>query len=40
MAVNIVLEVRDNEHSLMCPIDRGNDPTVDSDVTEKADREH
>jgi hypothetical protein len=29
--VNIVLEVRDNEHSLMqtCPTDRGNDPTVE-----------
>jgi hypothetical protein len=26
--VNIGFEVRDNEHSLMCPTDRGNDPTV------------
>jgi hypothetical protein len=38
--VNIVLEVRDNEHSLiMCPTDRGNDPTVDSNETEIIDRE-
>jgi hypothetical protein len=37
--VNIVLAVRDNEHSLMCPTDRGNDPTVDSYETEKVDRE-
>jgi hypothetical protein len=28
--VNILLEMRD-EHSLMCPPDRGNDPTVDND---------
>jgi hypothetical protein len=33
--VNIVLEVRDNEHSLMCPTDRGNDPTVERDETER-----
>jgi hypothetical protein len=26
---NILLEVR-GEHSLMCPTDRGNDPTVDN----------
>jgi hypothetical protein len=38
--VSIVLEVRDNEHSLMCPSDRGNDPTVDNDdETERVDRE-
>jgi hypothetical protein len=37
--VNIVLEVRDNEHGLMCPTDRGNDPTVDNDETERVDRE-
>jgi hypothetical protein len=24
----------------MCPSDRGNDPTVDSDETESLDREH
>jgi hypothetical protein len=29
--VNILLEVRD-EHSLMCPTNRGNDLTVDNDV--------
>jgi hypothetical protein len=34
-----VLEVRDNEHSLMCPTNRGNDPTVDNDETERVDRE-
>jgi hypothetical protein len=39
-SVNIVLEVRDNEHSLMRPTDRGNDPTViDNDETERGDRE-
>jgi hypothetical protein len=37
--VNIVLEVRDNEHSLLRPTDRGNDPTVDNDETERVDRE-
>jgi hypothetical protein len=37
--VNKVLEVRDNEHSLMYPTDRGNDSTVDSDETERVDRE-
>jgi hypothetical protein len=37
--VNIVLEVRDNKHSLMCPIDRGNDPTVERDKTERVNRE-
>jgi hypothetical protein len=31
--INIVLEVRDNAHSIMCQIDRGNDPTVDNDET-------
>jgi hypothetical protein len=35
--VNIVLEVRDNEHSRMSPIDRGNDPMVESDETERFD---
>ncbi len=37
---NIVLEVRDNEHSLLCvqPI-VGNDPTVESDKTERVNRE-
>jgi hypothetical protein len=33
---NIVLEVRDN---FMRPADRGNDPTVDNDETERVDRE-
>jgi hypothetical protein len=33
---NIVLEVRDN---FMRPTDRGNDPTVDNDETERVDRE-
>jgi hypothetical protein len=37
--VKIVLEVRDNEHSLMCPTDCGNDSTVDNDETERVDRE-
>jgi hypothetical protein len=37
--VNIVLEVRDNEHSFMWPTDRGNDPTVESDETERFNRE-
>ncbi len=37
--VNIVLEVRDNEHSFMWPTDRGNDPTVESDETERVNRE-
>jgi hypothetical protein len=38
--VNIVLEVRDNERSLlMCPTDRGNDPTVDSNELERVDRD-
>jgi hypothetical protein len=37
--VNIALEVRANEHSLMCPTDRGNDPTVERDETERVDRE-
>jgi hypothetical protein len=38
--VHIVLEVLcDNEHSLMCPTDRGNDSTVDHDETERVDRE-
>jgi hypothetical protein len=33
------LEVRDNEHSLMCPTDRGNDLTVDSDGPESSHRD-
>jgi hypothetical protein len=37
--VNIVLEVRDNQHSLICPTDRGNDLTVESDETERVNRE-
>jgi hypothetical protein len=37
--VKIVLEVRDNEHSLMCPTDRGNDPMVESDEAERVGRE-
>jgi hypothetical protein len=37
--VNIVLEVLDNEHSLMCPTDRGNDQTVERDESERVDRE-
>jgi hypothetical protein len=37
--VNIVLEVRDNEYSLMYPTDSGNDPTVDNDETERVDRQ-
>ena len=37
--VNIVLEVFDNEHSLMCPTDRGNDQAVEKDETERVDRE-
>jgi hypothetical protein len=38
--VNILLQVCGNEHSLMCPTDRGNDPTVDNDETERrVDRE-
>jgi hypothetical protein len=37
--VNIVLEVHDNENILMCPTDRGNDPAVESDETERVDRE-
>jgi hypothetical protein len=37
--IKIVLEVRDNEHSLMCPTDRENDPTVvESDKTERVNR--
>jgi hypothetical protein len=34
--VNIVLEVCDN---FMCPTDRGNNPTVGNDETERVDRE-
>jgi hypothetical protein len=26
--VNVILDGRDDEHSLLCPTDRGNDPTV------------
>jgi hypothetical protein len=37
--VNIVLEVRDNEHSLMCPTDRGKYPMVENDETERVNRE-
>jgi hypothetical protein len=37
--VSIGLEVRDNKHNLMFPTDRGNDPTIDSDKTERVDRE-
>jgi hypothetical protein len=37
--INIESEVRDNEHSLICPTDRGKDPTVKSDETERVDRE-
>jgi hypothetical protein len=37
--VNIVLEVLDNELSLMCPTDHGNDQTVERDETERVDRE-
>jgi hypothetical protein len=37
--VNIVLEVLDNEHTLMCPTDRGNDQMVERDETERVDRE-
>jgi hypothetical protein len=33
--ISIVLEVRDNEHSLMCPTDHANDSTVDNDETER-----
>jgi hypothetical protein len=39
VSVNIVLEVRDNEHSLTCLTDCGNDPTVNNDETERVDRE-
>jgi hypothetical protein len=31
--------VRDNAHSLMCPTDRGNNPTVESDEKERVIRE-
>jgi hypothetical protein len=30
--VDTALEVRDSEHSILCPTDRGNDPTVDNAV--------
>jgi hypothetical protein len=39
-SVCLYLEVRDNEHSLiMCPTDRGNDPTVDSNELERVGRD-
>jgi hypothetical protein len=38
-SLSTLLEVRDNEHSLIFPTDRGNDPTVDSDETERVNRE-
>jgi hypothetical protein len=31
--------VHDNAHSLVCPTDRGNDPTVVNDETERVDHE-